>query len=63
VERNVAELLLVVLLDRARLARLRVRVPASDDDDDDGGGGAAPAAVPVDAVLSFIDAVQDRDDD
>ncbi|HEY1584857.1 MAG TPA: hypothetical protein VGH63_04160 [Polyangia bacterium] len=61
-ERNVAELLLVVLLDRARLARLRVRVPASDDDDD-GGGGAAPAAVPVDAVLSFIDAVQDRDDD
>jgi hypothetical protein len=61
VERNVAELLLVVLLDRARLARLRVRVPASDDDD--GGGGAAPAAVPVDAVLSFIDAVQDRDDD
>jgi hypothetical protein len=62
VERNVAELLLVVLLDRARLARLRVRVPASDDDDD-GGGGAAPAAVPVDAVLSFIDAVQDRDDD
>jgi hypothetical protein len=59
VERTFAELLLVVLLDGARLARVRVRVPASAD----GGDGAAPLAVPVDAVLSFIDAVGDRGDE
>jgi len=58
VERNFAELLLVVLLDRAQLARVRVRVPASGD-----GGGEAPPALPADAVLSFIDAVEDRGDD
>lgn len=47
-ERNFAELLLVVLLDRARLATVRVRLPS------DCGTTAIPTAVPADAVMTLL---------
>ncbi|MCA1664745.1 MAG: hypothetical protein LC659_10825 [Myxococcales bacterium] len=57
-ERNFAELVLVVLLDRARLATVRLRLPACDDL----ASGAAPVAVPVASALALVCAAA-RDDD